>query len=99
MHIDEYNQRLHDQHQHEDAARFLREEHQRETEAARPECLSKMHGSWKSHPVIEAADEELAEAGVSPQSVGEEPLVFHAQVNRYSAPPAEMASTGQPPGA
>jgi hypothetical protein len=55
-----------------------------------------MHGSWRSHPVIEAADEELAEAGVTPQSVGEEPMVFRAQVNRYSAPPAEMASTGQP---
>ena len=96
VHIDEDNQRLHDQHQHEEAARFLRDERQRETEAARSEGLSKMYGSWKSHPVMEAADEELAEAGVSPQSVGEEPMVFQAQVNNYSEPLAPMAATGQP---
>ena len=35
MHVEEDNRRLHDQHQHEEAARFLREQHQRETEAAR----------------------------------------------------------------
>ena len=96
MHIDEDNHRLHEQHQHEEAARFLREQHQRETEGARAESLSKMHGSWKSHPVIEAAGEELAEAGVTHQDVGEEPMVFRAQVNHYSAPPPQMASTGQP---
>ena len=96
MHIDDDNDRIHDQHQHEEAARFLREQHQRETEAARTEGLSKMHGSWKSHPVIDAAEEELGEAGVTHQHVGEEPMPFRAQVNHYSRPPAQMASTGQP---
>ena len=42
MHIDEDNRRMHDQHQHEEAARFLREERQQETEAARTEGLSKI---------------------------------------------------------
>ena len=96
MHIDEDNNRLHEQHQHEEAARFLRSEHQRETEAARTEALGNLHGAWRSHPVIEAADEELAEAGVTHQHVGEEPMVIRAQVNHYSAPPAPMAAAGQP---
>ena len=96
MHVDEDNERLHEQHQHEEAARFLREQHQRETQAARTEALSKMHGSWASHPVIEAAEEELREAGVTHQGVGEEPMPFRAQVNHYSRPPAEMAAAGQP---
>ena len=96
MHVDDDNQRLHDQHQHEEAARFLREQHQRETQSAREEGLSKMHGAWKSHPVIEAAEEELHEAGVTHQHVGEQPMPFRAQVNHYSRPPAEMAATGQP---
>ena len=55
-----------------------------------------MHGSWKSHPVIEAAEEELHEAGVTHQHVGEQPMPFRAQVNHYSRPPAEMAASGQP---
>ena len=95
MRIDEDNQRLHEQHQHEEAARFLREQHQRETQAARSEALSKMHGSWHSHPVIEAADEELQEAGVTHQDVGEVAKV-HFQLNRYSRPLEQMAVAGQP---
>ena len=47
MNIEEDNRRMHDQHQHEEAARFLREQNQQETEAARTEGLSKMHGAWK----------------------------------------------------
>jgi hypothetical protein len=100
MRIDEDNRRLHDQHQHEEAARFLREQRQQDTEAARKEALGMFHGAWKSHPVIEAAEEELKEAGVTHPDVGEEkpmePMVIRAQVNNYSAPPAPMAAAGQP---
>ena len=94
MQVEEDNHRLHEQHQHEEAARFRREQHQRETQAARSEALSKMHGSWHSHPVIEAADEELHEAGVTHQDVGEVPRV-HFQLNHYSRPPDQMAAAGQ----
>jgi hypothetical protein len=76
-HIDEDNHRLHEQ--HEEAARFLREQRQRETEAARTEALGKLHGAWHSHPVMEAAEEELGQAGVTQQKVGEEPGVDMSQ--------------------
>ena len=100
MHVDEDNHRLYEQHQHEEAARFLREQHQHETAAARAEGLSKMSGAWKSHPVIEAAADELGEAGVSPPGGNDmgskDQLGFRAQVNHYAAPPQMMAATGQP---
>ena len=96
MNIEEDNRRMHDQHQHEEAARFLREQNQQETEAARTEALGKMHGAFKSHPVIEAAGEELTQAGITHEKLGEDPMVVRAQVNNYKAPLAQMASTGQP---
>jgi hypothetical protein len=54
-----------------------------------------MHGSWNSHPVIEASAEELGEAGVTHHDVGEEPMPFRAQVNHYSRPPVQLAAAGQ----
>jgi len=100
MHIDEDNHRLYEQQQHEEASRFLREQHHRETQAARAEGLSKMSGAWKSHPTIEAAAEELGEAGVTHPGGKEmgstDNLGFRAQVNHYSAPVPQWAAVGQP---
>jgi hypothetical protein len=90
---DRYHSRLEAREAHEYAEGVMKQEHARETAAARSETLAGTYGLDRMHPVIEAASRKLSEAGVH-HNAGL-PRIAPAR-QAWRAPPPQLAAYGQP---
>jgi hypothetical protein len=91
--IDQHNEEHDHQQAHRLASQLEKQEHQNRTEDARAENLYAAYGSDSTNPVIEAAHDELNEAGV-PHAI---PLPRLVPPQRpWRAPPRQFIASGQP---
>jgi len=108
-HLHAQGEAMEEQNAYETAFDLMNQEHQRETEATRREQLRLSYAPNRMHPVVEAAHQELEEAGVFHYRAGprEEPprRVWHtpnAQLEAFGQPQApefpsfEALNMGQP---
>ena len=91
--LDRQHQEREARHAYETAFDVMNAEHRQHTAEARTTHLGQSYGVNRMHPVVEAAHEELTEAGVPQAMAGRRIAPEHRS---YRAPPPQMGSKGQP---